>query len=448
MTSGAGRVRRALLVLAAIGAVTHFSALTHPRQVVFDEATFGKYVSAYCCTGERIFDVHPPHGKLLIAAAARLGGFDGQFGFDQIGQPYGETPVAALRVVPALAGTLIAPLFMLLLLELGGSFAIALLGGLLLALDNALLLETRIIVWDGLLVASTIGALVCFFAAERHSTGTGWRLAAAGALAGLAVGCKLTGLAAPALMAVCLAFGLGGVNGGLHRRAGHAAILAAAASVVYLAGWIAHWLLLTEPGAADSFYTTTGSFIDDLIAAHRAMFRENVALAATHPDASAPWTWPWMKVAPYFWQGQGASIYLVGNPIVWWGTTLAFLSLVIQAALLRPLGVPLPAAVTSRPRPWLALTGYIVAFAPLLPVGRVLFLYHYLTPLVFSLAFVLLWLDRAGWTRDAGVRDQRRSYFVVIAATVIGFLAVSPLTYGFSAGSYDEWLAAVVRSWR
>jgi hypothetical protein len=56
---------------------------------------------------------------------------------------------------------LIPPLFFLLLLELGGS-PVALLGGLLLALDNAFLLETRII-----RVRATLGALVCFFAAER-----------------------------------------------------------------------------------------------------------------------------------------------------------------------------------------------------------------------------------------------------------------------------------------
>ena len=82
----------------------------------------GNFVSAYCCTGERIFDLHPPHGKLLIAAGARLGGYDGKFTFGQIGKPYGDVPVFALRFVPALAGVLIAPLFLLLLVELGASF--------------------------------------------------------------------------------------------------------------------------------------------------------------------------------------------------------------------------------------------------------------------------------------------------------------------------------------
>jgi dolichyl-phosphate-mannose--protein O-mannosyl transferase len=58
MTTAA--VRRPLALLLLLGALTHFSGLAHPREVVFDEATFGNYVSAYCCTGERIFDVHPP----------------------------------------------------------------------------------------------------------------------------------------------------------------------------------------------------------------------------------------------------------------------------------------------------------------------------------------------------------------------------------------------------
>src|SRR5689334_8943389 len=163
---GLGR-RRAFAALLLAGVLTHAIGLSYPREVVFDEATFGKYVAAYCCTGERIFDVHPPHGKLLIAAAAKLGGFDGRFTFERIGLPYGDTPVWALRLVPALAGAMIPALFMWLLLEFGASVAAALLGGILLALDNGIILETKIIVWDGVLVASTLAAIACFFSALR-----------------------------------------------------------------------------------------------------------------------------------------------------------------------------------------------------------------------------------------------------------------------------------------
>lgn len=440
------RVRRHLALLVLLGGLTHFVGLTHPRQVVFDEATFGNYVSAYCCSGQRIFDVHPPHGKLLIALAAKLGGFGG-FAFDHIGLPYGDQPVFALRFMPALMGALIPALFFLFLRELRASPRIALLGGLLVALDNAMLAETRILVFDGVLVASTMAALVCFFAAQRHG-GRGWRLVLAGALVGLAIGTKTTGLATLGLVGACLVFGLGVVQGSFRVRLRQALVIGAAAITIYMAGWVAHWVLLPNPGPGDAFYPTTGRIVQDLITAQRTMLEQNVALAATHPDASRPWTWPFMKVVPYFWQGDGASMYMVGNPVVWWGSAILLLGILVQVAVMRPLGARLAPPANTRPLPWVALVGYAIAFVPFFPIVRVLFLYHYLTPLLFSLAFVLLWLDRLGWGADEGSRPHRASFGIVIGLAIAGFVLVSPLTYGFSVGQYDEWLAGCVRSWR
>ena len=158
-------------------------------------------------------------------------------------------------------GTLIPLLFFLFLRELKASPPIALIGGLLVALDNGLLVETRLLLIDGMLIASTLGALVCFLAAQRHGGG-GWRLLAAGLLAGLAVGTKLTGLAAPGLMLLCLAFGLGVVSAPLANRVRQAFVLMGAAAAVYFAGWIVHWLLLPNTGPGDAFYPHTGQMRD------------------------------------------------------------------------------------------------------------------------------------------------------------------------------------------
>jgi dolichyl-phosphate-mannose--protein O-mannosyl transferase len=80
MTGPAPRdIWRACALLIALGTATHLVGLTYPREIVFDEATSGNFVSAYCCTRERIVDVHPPHGKLLIALGAKLGGYQGDF---------------------------------------------------------------------------------------------------------------------------------------------------------------------------------------------------------------------------------------------------------------------------------------------------------------------------------------------------------------------------------
>jgi dolichyl-phosphate-mannose--protein O-mannosyl transferase len=139
---------------------------------------------------------------------------------------------------------------------------------------------------------------------------------------------------------------------------------------------------------------------------------------------------------------------MVGNPVVWWGTAVVFFALLVQIGVLQPIGARLMPATNTAPRAWFALAGYALAFLPLLPVTRVLFLYHYLTPLLFSLAFVLLWLDRMGWARPGGLRQQQVSYLVVLGLAVAGFVLFSPLTYGFSVGQFDEGLAAFVRSWR
>src|SRR3989338_7986155 len=109
----------ALLVLLTVSLVVHFSALSWPAEVIFDEVHFGKFITAYCCTGERFFDIHPPHAKLLIAGVAYLGGFRGGMLFETIGEPYGEVSPLALRLFPALTGVLLPVVFFLLLRELG-----------------------------------------------------------------------------------------------------------------------------------------------------------------------------------------------------------------------------------------------------------------------------------------------------------------------------------------
>lgn len=90
------------------------------------------------------FDSHPPLGKQVISVAAYLAGFDGQFKFDRIGSPYTDiVPLFALRLVPALCGSLLLPTAYHLLLELGLKQWTAALAGILILFGNLLYCNSK-----------------------------------------------------------------------------------------------------------------------------------------------------------------------------------------------------------------------------------------------------------------------------------------------------------------
>jgi len=68
----------------------------------FDEVHFGAFAAQYI-RREYYFDVHPPLAKLLNALAGWASGFDGDFGFEAIGDKYGENNVS--RSYAARSGT-------------------------------------------------------------------------------------------------------------------------------------------------------------------------------------------------------------------------------------------------------------------------------------------------------------------------------------------------------
>lgn len=65
------------------------------------------------------FDSHPPLGKQLLAAAAHLAGYNGNFTFDRIGSAYSDAvPITTMRIIPAFCGSLLVPLVYKIILQL------------------------------------------------------------------------------------------------------------------------------------------------------------------------------------------------------------------------------------------------------------------------------------------------------------------------------------------
>merc|ERR1719500_1600611 len=147
--------------LLILGLFTRLLRLDTPKNVVFDEMHYGKYASLYL-KNTFFFDSNPPLGKMLIALAGYLAGFDGKFGFDKIGQEYSETvPLWHLRFLPALAGSLLTPTVYLLITELGLSPYAGALAGLMVVFDTAILAQSRFILMESMMILLGLTSLLC-----------------------------------------------------------------------------------------------------------------------------------------------------------------------------------------------------------------------------------------------------------------------------------------------
>lgn len=422
--------------LVALAILLRFTALSYPSEVIFDEFHYGKMVNSYCCSQQRFFDVHPPPAKLLLAGAAKMGGYGGTVPFERIGQSFGSESPVAVRWLPALIGALLPLIVFLLIRQLGGSRPISFLGGLMLAFDNSLIVESRVIGLNMIQLTATFGSLSLFLHALRRDVKLPWLcLMGAGSTAAFAVGSKFTGIAIFGLFVVILARPL-------LRHRDRKLILSALwrlvwvmipAIAVYLVSWQVHYQLLKAPGPGDPYYRVKGQFVEDTLQLHRLMFKLSAGLKAGHPSASRWYMWPGMRKTIFYWTGQNRAIYLCGNPLVWFGTGFMLLVIFGIVGLSRITTVNvLPARGSPISTLWVPAAGWVISYFPFMLMTRPMFLYHYFTPLIFGLIVVLLWLDRAEWIISSRLTGQRRSFYVVAGLLIAAFLFLVPVTYGFS----------------
>jgi dolichyl-phosphate-mannose-protein mannosyltransferase len=329
----------------------------------------------------------------------------------------------------------------------------AFLGGFVVTLDNALLLQTRLITLDGLLLLAIFGSLTFFLAALRcNDRIRRTKLSLyAGLLAGLAPGIKLTGLAVVGLIGLCLALDfIGSPSWRKFRVAASQSVWILTGGVaVYATGWALHFWLLNEPAPGFNWPIPKGDFFADIVEIHRTMFNANAGLRVPHPHSSSWWAWPLMARPVFDWSREGAELFFVGNPVLWWGTTLGIVVVAANVVLLKVTNLRLRGDDKPWPRLlWVPALGYLISFVPLIPVQRPLFLYHYLTPLFFALTTVLLWLDHVGWTRPTGFRGQRLSFYFATTALALGFVAMSPFTFSFlDVPDYRRWVIEFLPIW-
>jgi dolichyl-phosphate-mannose-protein mannosyltransferase len=452
-----------LLFLTFFAAATRLMTITHPRAIVFDEVYFRETALRYL-EGSYFFDLHPPLGKLLLAGWAKL--------FGVSATAASTDPAVVLRILPALAGTALVAVFYLLLRELSASRRVAAFGAALLALDNAIMVESRLILIDSMLLLFGLGALTLYLASRRRSGRAHWILLASSALlAGMAASTKWTGLAALGVIGLVWFARTLRDRISWRRALPQAGVLLIIPALVYVSVFALHFRLLPHSGPGDAFMsqrfssTLIGnahydpavqmSFADKFVELNKAIRSYELSLnASVHPYSSSWVSWPVLKRPVYYWTGTTSTgerehIYLQGNPVIWWGLLMGA-AVVAVGWMRRP-------ELFERHRGAMALLGLAWAanFVPFAIIKRPMFLYHYFFSFMFCIAAVSIGLGLlAGWMTD-GKRwwrfSSRRSaalYWGILAVALAGFLFFAPISYGLPLSDGDLSARIWLDSWR
>jgi dolichyl-phosphate-mannose--protein O-mannosyl transferase len=150
------------LLLFSIGLFLRFVQMHWPPYSLFDESYFGGFVNNYL---KQIFfhDVHPPFSRLLMTGFAVFAAYEGDLAFfppseqQPGGSPrnffyYHESAAYyQLRSIPAVFSSSISPMLYFAMRFAGLSASSALMAGLLVLTDTAILIQGRLILTDGLL---------------------------------------------------------------------------------------------------------------------------------------------------------------------------------------------------------------------------------------------------------------------------------------------------------
>lgn len=441
-----------VFALAAFSLAVHFAWFGTPNSAVFDEVHFGKFISAYF-TNEYYFDIHPPLGKLVLAAWGWLWGFKPGFSFANIGDVYPDHLYLALRFLPALAGALLPLVIYGLARQLKMSRVASVFAGMLVALDNALLVQSRLILLDSFLLLFGFGGLWCYLKSQatNYKMQTFW-LASAGILAGMAISIKWTGATFWGLIVILELLRLWADRHTMARRRLGLLIacLIVLPALVYVGTFAVHFALLTKSGTGDAFMTAefqrdlqgntrfndpslrSLSLPDKIIQLNEEMYRSNQRLTATHPYSSVWYTWPFMDRPIFYWIKDQARIYLLGNPLIWWASTAAVLAVFVDLLL---------GGLRAAHRSVLLMGGaWLMNILPFIGITRVMFLYHYFTALIWAI-LLLAWL----------VDQQRHRTRIAVGLGVLAlasFVFFAPLSYGLPLTDSAYNSRVLFNSWR
>jgi dolichyl-phosphate-mannose--protein O-mannosyl transferase len=448
------RLRTSLLafILLGIGALLLFPSLGIPQGIVFDEAYMiprgQKYIN-----GIFFQECHPPLGRLLIALGQFILHPDAPSDrFAYVDQVNGDWPAGedlrGYRLFPAIFGMLIPAIAFLILVVITRDDWLSFFAGFALVFDNALLAQSHSALTDPFLIGFCLLFVLCLAWLYMRSgvpdrrDWLGWCLL--GAALGAAAAVKLTGL----FLVVAIPFYLWRF---VREKAWR--------QIVAFAGWAALGFVIVTVLIWQVHFSLLRTFVPDdtfrLSQVHRDIlegrsnpdpvtrlavqmvdsyyyiltYHENVPPLRLRMvgEIGSPWyMWPLGgRAIPYRWElGSGSfrAIYLIGNPVTWLFSLLGVLGGLVMALVDLKLRFLAP---ERRAWLWVFLSLYVAYMLPISLISRVLYLYHYLPPMVLGVILFALCV------REIRLAPRTRRELAIFLAVwvLIAFWVYSPFQY-------------------
>jgi dolichyl-phosphate-mannose-protein mannosyltransferase len=442
------------VLILAMSAVTHFIHFGKPASVVFDEVFYGNFASSYW-QGSYFFDLHPPFVKLLFAFVGKIFNLD-QFTVDwsSIGNSI-PISVIGLRILPMIAGLLLPIIVYAICRRLEFSKSASFVGASLVILENSLTVQSRYILPDIIMLFVGFSAILFYleYIKRLGLSRWSWSFAISTISAGLALTIKWTGLTFLFLIIVMEVYRLYCDSTKIKVLLKKISIFTlkylVISAVIYTSLFFIHFSILPNSGPGDVFMSqrfqktlignsnyndpnlVPSNFVEKITELNRVMFTSSSGMTATHPNSSKWYTWPIMQRSVFYWQDNATStdsqhsyIYLLGNPFIYWLGTISVIMLILvsifKLIIRKKLSID---PETSKVMIFITI-GYLANLLPFMLIGRVMFLYHYETALIFSIMAVAFLVD------IMVPKKKVIAIVLILAIALSAFIYWSPLTYG------------------
>lgn len=456
-----------LLFLMFFGFLSRTFRIQYPEARIFDEIYFGNFTNYYL-TNQYFFDIHPPFAKLIFAFFAKLSLDPATTNYHEAIEGFKTKYYVTLRMTAATFSSLVAPYGFATLRIFGYSYISSLFAGFYLSIEFMLIVEGRQIFTDGILHSFVMLAIMLI--AVLH---TSEESISALVVAGIGCGCcssiKFTALSIYAIVALHqLLYITGGnvlkildgfyirkssfkdffTNNILGKYIFSMSIIVFTGFFVTISLFCIHVILLIYPsnrshavpdcfngtllplGTTDFYDHVKGSsLLKRVFSLIYLMHAHNMRITGEHSAQSFWYQWPFvlMKSIPYY--TNNMSLVLTPNFLVWYSAVLgAFLGLALSIA-----------AFWYKNWNLLQISiwpfAYFSSWLPFALVPRILYVYHYLIPLMFGVLSFATFIDVA--FQNHRVVSSCLFTLLIISGFIL-WIYYTPWLYAMSGYDWDS----------